>query len=575
MTRSWRSPKTASVSKLCQCRDDWVARFFEPPSFLEGLICCSAQRARAFALGTRVTLEGQARAALRRGDLPAAVAAARALAAASPEQSTGFFLLGMAAAEAGQISKAIPLIEAAVERGPRAEHLAQLAKLLILSRRDGPAADAAREAMALSPDDALTLDTIGCVLARLGDHQAALAPFAAAVAAEPDNLEYRYNLAAAKGFVGQVDEARRHYEMILSQDAGNARVHYALAILARQTAQANHVPRLEAALADARRPEDALRIRYALAKELEDIGDAAGAFRYLSTANAAHKQTIGYDFAQDAAIFDALEARFDIDANPLAGGRGNADPAPIFVVGMPRTGTTLVDRILSSHHEVGSAGELQAMPLAVKQLAGTPSRVVIDPATVTASGDIDPTAIGDAYLARASHHRPKGKTRFTDKLPANFLYVGHIARALPNARIVCLRRNPMDTIWSNYKNLFASQSAYYAYSYDLMDTARYYARFDRLMALWDSLWPGRVLQLSYEELVADQAKQTRRLLEHCGLAWDEACLSFHENKAAVATPSAAQVRRPINADSVGKWRAHADALQPVLAWLKTQGIDVG
>ena len=530
--------------------------------------------AQHFAIGARVTLESQARAALKRGDLPAAVAAARALTIASPQHATGFFLLGMAAAEAGQIAKAIPLVEAAVERGPRAEHLAQLAKLLILSRRDGPAADAARAAMALSPGDGLTLDTVGCVLARLGDHEASIAPFTAAVVAEPDNLDYRYNLAAAKGFVGQVDEARMHYETILTRDPGNARVHYALAILARQTPQANHVPRLEAALAEARRPEDALRIQYALAKELEDIGDAAATFRHLSAANAAHKRAIGYDFAQDEAIFDAIEARFGSGATPVTSRPGRADAAPIFIVGMPRTGTTLVDRILSSHHEVESAGELQAMPLAVKQLAGTPSRLVIDPATIKASGGVDPAAIGDAYLARAGHHRTSGKARFTDKLPANFLYVGHIAGALPNARIVCLRRNPMDTIWSNYKNLFASQSAYYAYSYDLMDAAFYYARFDRLMALWESLWPGRVLQLSYEVLVADQEKQTRRLLDHCGLVWDDACLSFHENKAAVATPSAAQVRRPINADSVGKWRAHEQALQPALAWLKMQGIKV-
>jgi tetratricopeptide (TPR) repeat protein len=521
-----------------------------------------------------VSLEGRARAALKRGDLSAAVTAARALTVASPEDPTGFFLLGMAAAEAGEISKAIPLVEAAVERGPQAEHLAQLARLRILLRRDGPAGDAARAAITLSPNDGLTLDTIGCVLARLGDHEASIIPFAAAVAAEPDNLDYRYNLAAAQGFVGQVEAARAHYETILAQDPGNARVHYALAILSRQTIHDNHVPRLETALAEARKPADRLRIHYALAKELEDVGDASKAFRHLSAANAAQKKAIGYDFAQDAAIFDAIEARFGTNAASLANGAGNADAAPIFIVGMPRTGTTLVDRILSSHHEVGSAGELQAMPLAVKQLADTPSRVVIDPATVAASGDVDPAAIGDAYLARAGHHRPQGKGRFTDKLPANFLYVGHIARALPNARIVCLRRNPMDTIWSNYKNLFASQSAYYAYSYDLMDIAHYYVRFDRLMALWESLWPGRVLQLSYEALVADQEGQTRRLLDHCGLAWDEACLSFHENIAAVATPSAAQVRRPLNADSVGKWRAHEEALAPALAWLKARGIKV-
>ena len=244
------------------------------------------------------------------------------------------------------------------------------------------------------------------------------------------------------------------------------------------------------------------------------------------------------------------------------------------MVGMPRTGTTLVDRILSSHPDVASAGELQAMPLAVKRLAATASRSVIDQETVMASGKIDPAAIGDAYLAQADHHRHDGTARFTDKLPANFLYIGHIARALPHAKIVCLRRNPMDTVWSNYKNLFASQSAYYAYSYDLLDTARYYARFDRLMAMWDKVFPGLVLQLSYEQLVADQEVQTRRLLEHCDLDWDEACLTFHENSAAVATPSAAQVRRPLNADAVGKWRTHEAALQLARAFFEEQGIPI-
>jgi tetratricopeptide (TPR) repeat protein len=520
-----------------------------------------------------VTIEAQARAALKRRDLPSAAKAAQTLIAENPDQATGYFLLGIAAAESGQVAKAVPLIEAAVARDANAEHLAQLAKLLILLRRDGEAADAAEKALELGPDTPLTLDTIGCVFARLGRHEESITPFAKAAAGEPGNLEYRYNLAAANGFTGRTEEASELYEEILAKEPGNARAHYALALLKRQTAQANHVERLNEALANAGGSADALRIRYALAKELEDIGDA-GAFRHLSTANAEHKRAIGYDFSHDQAIFDAIEALFENGVEALAAGSGNPERAPIFVVGMPRTGTTLVDRILSSHPDVGSAGELQAMPLAVKQLARTSSRLVIDPDTIAVSGNIDPAAIGETYLARAAHHRPAGTPRFIDKLPANFLYIGHIARALPNSPIVCLRRNPMDTVWSNYKNLFATQSAYYAYSYDLMDTARYYARFDALMALWERLFPGRVLQLSYEGLVADQEGETRRLLDHCGLAWDPACLSFHRNSAAVATPSAAQVRRPINSDAVGKWRTHEDALRPVADWLEAQGISI-
>jgi tetratricopeptide (TPR) repeat protein len=520
-----------------------------------------------------LTLEAQAREALKRGDIPAAAASARAMISADENQPAGYFLLGIAAAEAGQIGKAVPLVEAAVARGPEAEHLAQLAKLLILLRRDGDAAEAAREAMALAPSDARTFDTIGCVFTRLGDHEGAVEPFQSAVAAEPDNIDYRYNLAAASGFTGRVEDALAHYEAIIAADPGNARAHYALAIAARQTPESNHVPRLKAALANAKKPGDGLRIRYALAKELEDIGDPES-FRHLSTANDEHKRSLRYDFAQDAAIFDAIEALFSERSQSLHAGSGRSDKSPIFVVGMPRTGTTLVDRILSSHPDVVSAGELQAMPLAVKRLAGTSSRTVIDPETILASGNIDPARIGDAYLAQAEHHRHEGAARFTDKLPANFLYIGHIARALPQAKIICLRRNPMDTVWSNYKNLFASQSAYYAYSYDLLDTARYYARFDKLMAMWEKLFPGQVLQLSYEQLVADQEVQTRCLLEHCALDWDEACLTFHENSAAVATPSAAQVRRPINADAVGKWRTHEAALQPARAFFEKQAIPI-
>lgn len=487
-----------------------------------------------------------------------------ALAAASrqeePHSAEAWFRLGLAEAEAGRISRALPLVHRAVTQEPTPQRLAQYARLLSLGRRDGDAGRIARAALALGPRDAHSLDTIGCVLARLGDHIGSLAPFEAAVTLEPNNVGYCYNLAAACGFTGRVAEARRHYEALLAREPGYARAHYALAILKRYDAADNHVDRLQRVLSGTSDPLDAMRLRYALAKELEDLGRHPEAFAQLATANAARKRSIGYDFLTDAALFDAIEEGF---AQGSLSGPGLDDPAPIFVIGMPRTGTTLVDRILSSHPDVGSAGELQAMPLAVKEAAGTASRVVVDAETIRASLRAEALALGERYMQRAAPHRPQGKLRFVDKLPANMLYVGHIAQALPEARIVCLRRNPMDTVWSNFKNLFAPGSAYYFYSNDLMDTARYYVRFDRLMASWQRRFPGRVLELEYEALIADQEGETRRLLDHCKLGWDAATLAFHENRAAVATPSAAQVRRPINADAVGRWRVHADALEPV------------
>jgi tetratricopeptide (TPR) repeat protein len=513
-----------------------------------------------------------AREALARGDMAAVRRHAAAMTATPAAIAEGRFLLGIVEASEGRVGAGLAHLEAAIALAPTAEYLAQQARLLILLRRDGEARDAARVAEALGPVDALTFDTLGNIHARLGDHGAARACFEPAVALDPGNVEFRLNLALALGFLGSTADAAAQHETILARDPANGRAHHALSGLTRASRDANHIERLEAVLA--RRPgdDDALRIRYALAKEYEDIGDGAAAFRHLDAANSAHKARIGYDFSRDAAIFDAIEAGFRRPAF-FAGASTVAD-APIFITGMPRTGTTLVDRILSAHPDVHSAGELQAMPLAIKQLAGTRSRRVVDPETIAASGDCDPDTVGRNYVARADQHRLVADGRFIDKLPANFLNIGHIARALPNASIVCLRRHPMDTVWSNYKNLFASTSAYYFYSYDLLDTARYYARFDRLMTFWDQMFPGRILQLSYEDLIADQEGQSRRLYAHCGLAWTDAALAFHTQTAAVATPSAAQVRRPIYRDAVARWRVHAEALAPARAFFEAEGIAI-
>jgi tetratricopeptide (TPR) repeat protein len=512
-----------------------------------------------------------AEAALERGDIAKAVTLASALCDQRPGLPDGWYLLGLAEAAAGRVSRGLPLVQRAVAQAPTPRRLAQYARLLSLGRRDGEAGRTAREALALGPEDALSFDTIGCVLARLGDHEGSIAPFKAAVTRAPDDIGFCYNLAAACGFTGRIAEARDHYEVLLNREPRYARAHYALAILERQTASSNHIDRLRAVLASTIDPLDGMRLRYALAKELEDLGCHDDAYAHLAMANAARKRDLGYDFASDAALFDALETGFAADVLP---GEGLDTRAPIFVVGMPRTGTTLVDRILSSHPDVASAGELQAMPLAVKEAAATPSRVVVDAATIAASLTADPRVLGERYMARATPHWPAGSLYFVDKLPANMLYVGHVARALPHARIVCLRRKPMDTVWSNFKNLFAPGSPYYFYSNDLMDIARYYARFDRLVAFWQSRFPGRILELGYEALVADQEGETRRLLDHCGLGWDAATLAFHANTAAVATPSAAQVRRPINADAVGRWRVHAEALEPVRRFFEANGIVV-
>jgi tetratricopeptide (TPR) repeat protein len=512
------------------------------------------------------------RAVLERGDFAGARRLAAVRLSEASGKAEGYFLLGVADAEAGRVQDGIRQIEQAIAIAPHGEYRAQLARLYMLVRRDGDAAATLRAAEAAPPADALGRDTMGCVYARLGDHEAARPHFIAAVGLAPGNDRFRYNYAATLSFLGRAEDAEASLEVILGRAPHDARAHHLLAGLRKQTPARNHVERLRAAHDRSPPGRDRLLTGYALVKELEDIGRSEEAFERLVTINTAHRGALAYDFARDAEIFDTVEATWPtfMQAPASVGGA----EAPVLVIGMPRSGTTLVDRILASHPQLESVGELQALPLAVKAASRTRSRTVLDPETIVAAASSDASAIGCDYLARAAHHRRMPSCRFIDKFPGNFFYAGIAARALPNSAIICLRRNPMDTILANFRNLFAIGSRYYDYSYDLLDIAAYYARFDRLMAFWRKALPGRILELSYEALIDDQEGESRRLLAHCGLDWSDECLSFHTHSGAVSTPSAAQVRRPIYRDSVARWRQHSAALAPVRAYLEAQGIPI-
>lgn len=504
------------------------------------------------------------------GRISDALTAAGAALSANPSDVEAGFVAAVGLAESGRIGDAVKAIAAVLRADPRnAEYLAQQARIFLLARQDAEALQAARAAAGAGSEDPLVLDTIGCVFARLGAHDEALPLFQKAVAGAPQDIEFRFNLASALSFFGRVEEAAEAYEAILARDPGHGRAHLGLAGLRRKPSPGD-IERLETALSGKVEPVEEVRLRYALFQLYEAEGQLSEAAGQLSLGNARHRANLGYQFESDEAVFESIRRTFVRDL-PLVSDSRIAD-APIFVVGLPRTGTTLVDRILSSHADVTSAGELQAMPLAVKQLAGTSSRLVLDPPTVEASKGVSAQKLGELYLARARQNAGAQQGRFTDKFPLNFLYIGWILQAFPRASVVCLRRGAMDSVWSNYKHLFATGSPYYRWSYDLMDTARYVLLFQRLMAFWRQRFPGRIHEVTYEWLVADQESETRKLLSHCGLAWDPACLDFHKNEAAVSTPSAQQVRVPINARSVGRWRDHEGHLGEVMDFFAANGI---
>jgi tetratricopeptide (TPR) repeat protein len=491
---------------------------------------------------------------------------------ADPAGGRAYYLLGVAAEENGAADQAVDLFARAASLTPdRADHQVRYAKALLDQNRLDQARAAADRAAALEPTDALTVDALGVLYSRTGAYDRAVDWFRLAHRQAPDNPHHLYNLGWGEQYLGRFEEAERAYRRILELDPDHDRAYLALVELSKQTSERNFVPALERLFAAAAGdPQRALHIGHALAKSHEDMGDYERALDWLERAKAGWRRKIAYSSAEQDALFAAAAStcRGPQDFQ----GRGHPSSEPIFVVGMPRTGTTLVERILTSHPDVVSAGELRNFPLLVKRLSRSSTPKLADADTLTRARDIDVPRLGREYIAST---RPlTGRSaRFVDKLPFNFLYAGLIARALPDARIVCLRRDPMDSCLSNLRQLFATTSPFHDYAYGLEDTARYYVQFDRLMAHWRAvLPPERFLEIRYEDVVADQEGETRRLLAFCGLGWDERVLAFHENAAGVATASVAQVRQPIYATSVGRWRRYGERLSGLEAILREAGV---
>jgi Tfp pilus assembly protein PilF len=486
-----------------------------------------------------------------------------------PANAEAYYLLGILTSDHENFAKADELFRAALAR--QADHAgahAQRARCLIALSRRGEAVEAARAAARLQPGDALTLDTIGVVLSRAGLHSEALPFYARAAGADPGKANYQYNHAAALQFAGQMDAAREAYRRCAEADPDDTRGLPAIVQITKQTPAANDVAALEAMFAARGADADAaLRIGHALAKAAEDLGQPETALGWLEKAKAGKRKRIDHDPAADAALAEAAIRTAGTLRTRTSAARG----APVFICGMPRTGTTLVDRILSSHSQLAAAGELTDFALCLKRMARTPSNLVLDPATLDAAASLDLTALGDAYMASVA--ASLGLTgRFTDKMPLNILLAPVILAALPEARVICLRRHPADTVLSNYRQMFATSFSYYNYAYRLEDTARYYIQFDRMVRAFEAALPAdRFTVVHYEKVVGDLETETRRLLDFCGLPFEPACLAFHENAAPVATASSAQVREPLYTSALARWKRYEAGLKPALDLLDAAG----
>ncbi len=507
---------------------------------------------------------------LRAGRLADADALARRLREVAPSVIVSLLSCDVAERRSGPAA-ALSFVEDALQRyGARGDLLLRRAQLLVPLMRRPEAVIGALDAARASPADVRILQGAAAIVVQHGEPADARPLLQRACELLPDHPGLLHDLALCHFYLNDMDEADRLLGRVLQLAPGHGNAMHVRAQLRTQSVASNHVESLRRALARTDLPtHDRILGGFALAKELEDLGEDEAAFAALDEAARLKRGTLQYDVQDEVEAMRDMIATYDAAALArLPAGCGDA--APIFVVGLPRTGTTLVERILGMDPDTRSIGEAMEFPLKMGQQAEATrvARNVADETLLQASLHMDFAALGRAYLD-AVQPMARGRSRTVDKLPFNFLYCGLIHQALPNARIVHLTRDPLDTCYAVYKAYFINL---YHFSYRLEEIAEYFVAYRRTMDHWRAVLPGVIHDVSYERLVADPEGESRRLLEFCGLPWHPGVLDFHRSSAASTTASSAQVRQPIYRSSVAKWRRVARQMQPVLARLQTAGI---
>ena len=505
---------------------------------------------------------------LGKGETRAAENAARELLLANPKSDDAHVLLGHALRLQGRAAEALDVARQAQSLAPN--HPASRMLLVDLLIEQGARPDAFALLHSLSSDgDAhppRLLQDVAQRYTMLGLHIEAEHCHARALGQQPDNPQFIYNHSTSLIALGQLDEAEAALDRVIALKPEDSDAWYNRATLRKQTPQRNHVAAIAAQLAKTQESSPSrVALGYALAKELEDLREYPRSFAALKQAADLRRRQLSYRVEDDIETMQLIESAFD-EAFFARQHAGHDDARPLFIVGLPRSGTTLVDRILGSHSAINSRGETSDFVMALVKQAG---KVANKAELVQRSTTLDLADLGRAYCANLGDGPEE---RMIDKTPVNFLYLGLIAAALPNARIIHLRRNPMDACYAMYKTLFRMA---YPFSYDLGDLARYWIGYDQLMTHWKRMLPPeQFIEIDYEDLVANQEVVSRRLIDFVGMPWQDECLAFERNPQPSLTASAAQVRLPIYASSVALWRRYENELAPLKAALEAAGVAI-
>jgi tetratricopeptide (TPR) repeat protein len=504
------------------------------------------------------------------GRVKQALAQYRLAIVARPDHAETYFNLGNAFDAIGRAAEAAMAYRKAL--AIRADFAGAHNNLGNVLQKLGKLAEAEahyRRAIEIAPDYAHAYRNLGNVLVALSRHKEAIPAYNRALAMGSADARIYNSLGVAHNVVGQTEDAFKAFQRAVAIEPCNAEMHLNLATCKSFSDGDERLVALEKLCENAKSlgEDDQIALHFALGKAFDDLKQPERSFHHLSAGNKLKRRQIAYDEAETLRQFERLQAAFTPDLLAKNAGVGDPSNLPVFVVGMPRSGTTLIEQILASHPKVFGAGELFDLGHVVEGLRDPSGASGDFPEVMTQMTGEALRRAGSRYVNRISSPA-RNKERIVDKMPFNLQFVGLIYLALPNAKVIHIGRDPLDTCFSCYSQLFTGS---HPYAYDLAELGRCYRAYEGLMDHWRKvLPPDFMLDVRYENVVDDLEGEARRILDYCDLAWDEACLRFYETRRPVVTASFAQVRRPINRRSIGRWRPYSRMLQPLVEALRLE-----
>ncbi|MGV8997271.1 MAG: sulfotransferase [Parvibaculaceae bacterium] len=457
------------------------------------------------------------------------------------------------------------LTQAGALEPTRADAFFAIARILAERGKTEGAISACRQALKAKPDHPTVLNLLGRLLRETDDMAQAIAFCRKALEQKPDAPDILNNLGIALLESGDLDGAAEALTRAVAIEPGSVATYINLASARKFKAGDPEIAAMEQALADPKSdPRNAIGLRYATGKVMDDIGEHERAFALYAEGAAMKRKTINYNGPAMARLFDRIKHVFTPELLAEKSGLGSTTERPVFIVGMPRSGSTLIEQILASHSQVQALGEVKTLHNAVLALDEGFAASMRYPELMHL---FDKSQLETVRRNFESHLPPRdeGKSVYTDKMLTNYFYVGLIYLLYPNARVIYSRRNAVDTCLSCYSKLFKEEMAY---TYDLKELAQYYRKCSELMEHWMKVLPeGFILAVDYEDVVGDIETSARRITAHCNLDWEPACLDFHKNERVVKTASVAQVRRPLYQTSVARWKRYGAAIDPLVTAL--------